>query len=143
MTTIRKARKNDLPAVMQLLAESSLPVAGIEEHFDNFFVAEDAQNIIGAIGVEIYGDVGLLRSAAVRRDLQRQGIGKQLYTTLIAYAKNKDIKKMMLLTTTAADYFSTKGFRRIDRSTVRGPVTSSVEFTGACPATATCMEMLL
>lgn len=140
MITIRKAQKEDLPVVIQLLEESSLTTAGVEQHFDNFFVAEDAGGVIGAIGVEIYGDVGLLRSAVVRKGLQRQGIGRQLYDTLVISAKSKKMKKMILLTTTAAEYFSQKGFRKIEKATVQGPVTSSAEFTGACPSTATCME---
>ncbi|MGD0339832.1 MAG: arsenic resistance N-acetyltransferase ArsN2 [Bacteroidota bacterium] len=143
MTTIRKARKEDLPVVLQLLDESSLPKAGVEQHFENFFVAEDGGDVIGAIGVEIYGDVGLLRSAVVRKELQRQGIGKQLYQTLVTVAKSIGIKRLILLTTTAADYFAQKGFRVIDKAMVQGPVTSSAEFTGACPKSATCMELML
>jgi amino-acid N-acetyltransferase len=140
MTTIRKARKEDLPVVMQLLNESSLPTAGVEEHFDNFFVANNGGNVVGAVGIEIYEDIGLLRSAVVRKDLQRQGIGKHLYDALVISAKKKKVKKMILLTTTASEYFSQKGFRIIDRATVQRPVMSSAEFIGACPSTAICME---
>ncbi len=143
MTTIRKARKEDLPVVMQLLDESSLPKACVEQHFENFFVAEYGGNVIGAIGMEIYGDIGLLRSAVVQKELQRQGIGKQLYQTLVTFAKSIDIKRLILLTTTAADYFAQKGFLVIDKDMVQGPVTSSAEFTGACPKSATCMELML
>ncbi len=143
MITIRKARKEDLPVVLQLLDEFSLPTTGVEQHFHNFFIAEDERNVVGAIGVEIYGNVGLIRSAVVRKDLQRQGIGKQLYQRLITYAKSKGMKRLILLTTTAADYFSQRGFRVIDKVAVQGPVISSTEFTSACPKSATCMERVL
>jgi amino-acid N-acetyltransferase len=49
----------------------------------------------------------------------------------------------VLLTNTAEGFFARKGFRRIDQKSVTGAVTSSVEFTGACPAHAACMELCL
>jgi amino-acid N-acetyltransferase len=54
-------------------------------------------------------------------------------------AKELGAQHVALLTTTADVYFEKKGFRRIDRSTLTGPVTQSVEFTSACPSSAVCM----
>jgi N-acetylglutamate synthase-like GNAT family acetyltransferase len=45
-----------------LLRDSDLPLAGVEEHFDSFLVARtDEGALAGCVGLETYGDVGLLR----------------------------------------------------------------------------------
>jgi len=48
-----------------------------------------------------------------------------------------------LLTTTAADFFPKFGFEPIARADVPASVQSSIEFTSACPATATVMRKTL
>ena len=62
---IRPAKKNDLENLSELLERLELPLAGVQEHFSNFLVAEKNRRVIGAVGLEIYENVGLLRSLAV------------------------------------------------------------------------------
>ena len=143
MSTIRRARPDDLTRITALLQEASLPADGIAAHLSTFLVAESENIIVGAIGLESYGETGLLRSAVVAPEHRNAGIGSALYTELLALARSVGTKRILLLTTTAEKYFGRKGFGVIDRATVRGPVTGSEEFTGACPATAVCMELLL
>ncbi len=143
-STISIARKAEhLAPVLTLLRKASLPTEGVEEHFDDFFVAVDATGtVVGAIGMEHYADgTGLLRSAVVNPTLRNSGIGSMLYQRLIEQARCDGMHRILLLTTTAEKYFARKGFRSIPRSSVTGPVTRSTEFTGACPATAVCMEL--
>ena len=141
--TVRPARREDLEHVIVLLQEASLPVLGVAEHLHHFLVAERSGDVVGSIGLEAYKDTALLRSAVVSRREQRKGIGAQLYDALIVYARALRVKRILLLTNTAAAYFERRGFKKIDRQSVTGPVTSSVEFTGACPAHAACMQLLL
>jgi len=140
---VNPAEKSDLPGVEALLKRSGLPTLGVAEHFSSFLVAKEGFRLAGAIGLEIYGNIGLLRSAVVDPSLRSTGIGTMLYDKLVAMARSKGIQKLVLLTNTAETYFERKGFRSIDRATLSGPVTSSIEFTDACPSHAVCMELRL
>ncbi len=140
---IEKARPQDAEEIEALLRASDLPIAGAGEHIDRFFVARDGGAIAGVIGLEAYGEEGLLRSLAVRESHRSKGIGKELYLRLIAESRSLGMRRLVLLTTTAPDYFRAKGFRSVGRETVTGAMRLSAEFTGACPDSAECMELIL
>lgn len=143
MITVRPALDDDLDGVCNLLTRNDLPLLGVREHLREFFVAEEAGTVVGAIGLERYGETALLRSAVVDRSMHRRGIGSMLVDTLLRSAKSSGVRKLVLLTNTAEVYFARKGFRTIDRKSLDGPVTQSVEFTAACPSHAVCMELIL
>jgi amino-acid N-acetyltransferase len=140
---IRKATLLDLEKIQHLLESASLPTPGVSEHLEHFLVAESGGTIVGAIGLEVYEDTALLRSAVIVTEEQRKGIGSFLYDHNLVQARGLGVKRLLLLTNTAEKYFERKGFRRIDQKSVTGPVTTSVEFTGACPSHAACMELKL
>lgn len=140
---IRAAQPRDLLAVEQLLTAASLPTLGVKEHFDSYLVHEGRGGIEGAIGLELYGQTALLRSAVVAESLRGKGIGSQLFDRVVENARERGIKRLILLTNTAETYFARKGFKKINQADVTGPITSSVEFTGACPSHVACMELLL
>lgn len=141
--TIRPSHTCDLAAVENLLQQASLPVLGVRDHFSHYLVAEENGSVIGAIGLEHYGETGLLRSAVVSPEHQGNGVGTVLYDQLLRNAMEMGIRRLLLLTDTAEEYFRKKGFRKIDQESVRGPVRESVEFSGACPSHAVCMELRL
>lgn len=136
---VRPAGRGDLPGIEALLAASDLPLLGIEEHLPYFLVAEDGGRILGVIGLEPYGKEGLLRSAAVHADWRGRGLGNTLVGRLIAEAEARGIRTLYLLTTTAEHFFPRFGFRHTTRDAVPERVRASVEFQGACPATAVVM----
>lgn len=140
---LRPAEGKDLQGILSLLQRCSLPGAGVEQHLGGFIVALDPEgSIVGTIGLEQYGDgTGLLRSAAVDASLRSIGLGSELYRRIIDRAREQNMRRVVLLTTTAEPYFERKGFRTIDRADVTGPVTQSAEFRDACPASAICMEL--
>jgi thioredoxin type arsenate reductase len=140
---IRKATSADFNPVASLLQSASLPLDGVAEHFETFLVAESGEEIVGAIGLELYGQTALLRSAVVHPSLRNKGIGSRLYDALLEVARSNNVRRLILLTETAEKYFAAKGFQKINAKDVRGPITRSAEFTGACSATAVCMELLL
>ena len=140
---ISAALPEHLPAVLQLLEDAQLPTSGVADHFHNFFVALRRHSVVGSIGFEQYGDVALIRSAAVVPVEQKSGIGGMLLKASMKSAADLGVRQLVLLTTTAELYFSKKGFVRIDRREITGPITASAEFTGACPASAVCMTMKL
>jgi amino-acid N-acetyltransferase len=140
---IQKARPRDIGEIEELLKASDLPVGGAREHIDHFFVSRDGGALAGVIGLEQYGEEGLLRSLAVRKSHRSKGIGNTLYLRLIEEARTLGIRRLILLTTTAEAYFSARGFRKVGRSTIKGTLQHSAEFTGACPDSALCMELVL
>ena len=140
--TLRPARSADLPVVESLLRVSGLPTAGVAAALPHFVVAEDERQrgrIVGVIGLEIAGRSGLLRSAAVAEESRGGGIGRQLVERLIADAAALRLDELYLLTTTAAGYFPAFGFRPTTRDAVPAALRETVEFTGACPASAVVM----
>ena len=108
-----------------------------------FLVAERNGTIIGSIGLEVYGDTALLRSAVVSASEQRKGIGGMLYNRNVQQARSLGVKRLILLTNTAEEYFARKGFKTVYQKSVTGPITTSAEFTGSCPSHAACMELVL
>lgn len=139
---IRTASAQDLAVVQALLADAHLPTDGLEEQFgDGYAVAECEGEAIGAEGIEIYGDAGLLRSAVVDPAWRGSGVGDALTRDRLAWAATQGLREVWLLTTTAADYFPRFGFARADRASAPAPTQRSREFAEACPASAVAMRL--
>ncbi len=136
---LRSATSKDLAAVESLLSASDLPLDGVQENFSEFVVAEDEGGIAGAIGLEKFGSVALLRSAIVSPERRGSGLGRRLVEELLERAEEVGIDEVYLLTTTAEKYFPRFGFIRTARATVPDAVKASAEFQGACPDTAVVM----
>jgi N-acetylglutamate synthase-like GNAT family acetyltransferase len=145
MTTIQiePATPADLPAVLDLLSASGLPHDGLAEHFDMALVARDGDAIVGSAALELYDEAALLRSVAVAEEMRGQGLGRQLTTAALDLARAHDVQRIYLLTTTAEGYFPGFGFAPIARAEVEAAVQASVEFTGACPASAAVLALSL
>ena len=140
---IERAHPGDIGDIEDLLTAAGLPIEGAKGHMEYFFVAREGGSLDGVIGLEPYGEEGLLRSLAVRESRRSKGIGSDLYLRLIDEARSLGIRRLILLTTTAGNYFSARGFHSVDRSTIRGALGRSAEFAGACPESAICMELVL
>lgn len=141
--SLRQAHPADWPTIQSLLLANNLPVEGARDHLATFVIAEAGHEIVGCAGAEPYGDVALLRSVAVAPGLQRQGIGKQLVSLVLQEAKRRNFKRIYLLTTTAREYFAGHGFEPVDRAEAPAALRKSVEFQGACPASADLMALTL
>ena len=137
----RPAQPGDLPDVLRLLKDAKLPLDGVAQHFAGFLVTEDAGRIVAAIGCEEYGQYGLLRSAVVDPGFRGRGFGQLLTEQLLAAARERGVKALYLLTTTAEEYFPRFGFRRITRDQVPVELQQSAEFRGACPESAVAMVL--
>ncbi|MEE9449649.1 MAG: arsenic resistance N-acetyltransferase ArsN2 [Ignavibacteriaceae bacterium] len=136
---IRKAIKDDLKAIKSLLESASLPSVDIEKHRLNFFVLENGGNIIGTIGMELYGDTALLRSLVVGKDYQNKGYGHKLYYALTSKAKIMNVINIYLLTETAEGFFSKEGFQKIARESVPPSIKQTYEYSTLCSESAVCM----
>jgi nucleoside-diphosphate-sugar epimerase/N-acetylglutamate synthase-like GNAT family acetyltransferase len=138
--TIRPARLPDLPAIIALLEENDLPVAGLAEHLGTTLVAEANASLVGCAAIELYGAAGLLRSVAVDGARRGERLGHRLTQAALELARAQGVNTVYLLTTTARDFFPRFGFRRITRDQVDSAVQRSVEFTTVCPASAVAMR---
>ncbi len=140
---VRPAKPADLEPVRTLLQESKLPLDGVPSDLAHFLVAERAGTVVGAIGLEPYGDAALLRSAVVLPSLRGTGVGERLVRALIDDARTLGARELVLLTTTAERWFPRFGFERIERAAVPASLHASEEFRGACPDSAIVMRMPL
>ncbi len=137
---IERAQPMDAPAIRALLRRSGLPQDGIEDHLATAIVAYDGALVVGCAAVELYGMHALLRSVAVDATWRGQGLGQQLTQAALDLARACGVHDVYLLTETASAFFPRFGFRPVARTVVPVPVQQSVEFTGACPASALVMH---
>jgi amino-acid N-acetyltransferase len=136
---LRTASSADLESVFSLLDRSGLPTAGVADNFSQFLVAEADGRLVGVVGLELYGESALLRSAAVEESWRGSGVGRVLVERALDLARERGIEDVYLLTTTAENYFPKFGFVCVRRDEVAQGVQSSVEFRSACPESATVM----
>jgi N-acetylglutamate synthase-like GNAT family acetyltransferase len=55
------------------------------------------------------------------------------------HARERGVRALYLLTTTAEKFFAGRGYRRVDREAIPDPIRSTREFADLCPATAAIM----
>lgn len=104
---IEAASAKDEAAILSLLTETELPHEGVSEHFGGFLVGRDESGqVVACAGVERHENIGLLRSVAVAPDLQKSGLGSKIVSAVIERSKENGIKEIVLLTTTARDFFA-------------------------------------
>lgn len=140
---IEKARPEDTDAVCQLLESNKLPLDDLRAHLGTTIVARRGGKVVGVAALDVYPDGVLMRSVAVAPALQGHGLGHQLTDAVLRLARDLHAPHVFLLTTTAARYFPKFGFERIERNDVPASVQASVEFTSACPSSATVMRKAL
>jgi amino-acid N-acetyltransferase len=138
---LRSATPADLPTVLGLLSRAGLPIQGVEARtLPDFVIAEDGATPVGVVGLEVYRESALLRSAAVEESWRGSGVGRALIDRALALSKERGIRDVFLLTTTAEHYFPRFGFACVGRESVPESVQASAEFQGACPSTAVIMQ---
>jgi len=136
---LRSATREDWPAIASLLEQWHLPRDGAADHLPTFVVATREGVVVGVGGLELHGDAALLRSLAVASP--GQGLGSRLVSALLQQARDYRAGVVILLTTTAADYFPRFGFVPVTREQVPQVLHASAELQGACPASATVMRL--
>lgn len=141
--SLRPAQASDLGAGCRLLRDLKLPVEGVQEWWERFTVAESTLGIVGLAGVETYADGALLRSVAVHPSMRGTGLGRALIEKALDTARSAGARNVYLLTTTAEGYFPRLGFAAVPREQIPATVQASVEFRGACPASAIAMHRSL
>lgn len=142
----RSAGPGDLSAIERLLALSGLQATGIPELLalgtDDVIVADDRARpgeIAGMAALEVRDVDALLRSVAVHPDWRGQRLGETLVRRLMDEGRQRQLRALYLLTTTAERFFPKFGFERIERDIVPDGIAATQEFRTMCPASAIVM----
>ncbi len=127
---------------IQLLQQAGLPTSDLPGH-TILYGGYEADELLGAIGLEIHGEAALLRSLVVSPKLRGSGIGKSLVQELSKEAQKEGITELWLLTETAPSFFEKLGFSTRNRKDAPEGINTSKEFRSLCPDTAVCMSIVL
>ncbi len=139
----RFASPADDGPLRELLAGAGLPSVDVSADRQEYILAHSGHELVGCVGLEVYGDAALLRSLAVAKGLRGQGLGTALYQRMLAHASLRGVKTAYLLTTSAERFCAERGCDRIDRTAVPAAIAASAEFKSLCPASAVCMRRRL
>ena len=136
----RRALAADWPAVRDLLSAAGLPLDGAVRAFASGLVVTEGDRIVGCAAVEPYDRAALLRSVAVAQDRRGAGIGTHLIEASEDLARDNGATALILLTETAAPWFSRRGYETVERTSVPADVARSIEFETACSTAAVAMR---
>ena len=128
----------DLADMAELLTLCGLPTDGLAD-VTECVVLRRQGCVVACSAIEVRGKSGLLRSVAVHPDLRGQKLGKTVVVMAIFVAVMHGAIRTYLLTEGATDFFAHHFFTVIDRADVDPAIQQTVEFTSACPASATVM----
>ena len=137
---IRASTRADDPALRAFLEAAGLPAADVETGRQEYLLAEENGRLVGTIGLERVGQYALSRSLAVAPERRGLGLGARLDQAAVELARARGVRALYLLTTTAEDYASRRGYQRIPRSEVPAAILALPQFKALCPATAVCMR---
>jgi amino-acid N-acetyltransferase len=139
---IYPASQNNFSKAIGLLKKNNLPTEDVTSG-TQLFVIEDGNEVIGTIAVEYDYNDALLRSLCVSEQKRNLGLGIELVNFIEDYVQKQGVQNIYLLTTTAANFFSKRGYDIIDRNAASGFIKQTSEYCTVCPSTATVMKKLL
>ncbi len=120
---IRKAKISDIKAIHKIVNEFArkgemLP-RSLNELYENvrdFYLAEEGEEITGVCALHVlWEDLAEIRSLAVKKEYQKQGIGKKLVKKCLKETEQLGVKRVFVLTY-IPDFFKKVGFKEIDKS---------------------------
>jgi len=130
-----------LTTTLALLQSAGLPTVDLTtEHCEHFFVSGPAHDPSGIVGLELYGEVALLRSLAVTPGKRGAGEGSVLLRHAEEHARTNGVRTLYLLTTTAERFFSRHGYSHAPRDSAPDAIRATREFSGICPASSAFMK---
>jgi len=120
--TCRKASPADVDALHDLIQNYAaqgimLPRSreALLRHIDSFFVAEEAEKLIGCGSLFRLGsDLVEIRSLGMAEGYKGKGLGTMIVSALIEEAKAQNVPKIMALTY-AVDFFVKNGFTVVEK----------------------------
>jgi amino-acid N-acetyltransferase len=141
---IRPSTVADLAVAQSWLSQAGLPTEDLAaEHMQNFLVAAVKGVPVGMVGLEAFGNVGLLRSLVVDATGRGCGVGAQLVAALERLAISSGVDELWLLTIDADSYFANRGYVRRERVEAPESIQNTKEFADLCPGDAVLMSKRL
>jgi amino-acid N-acetyltransferase len=104
-----------------------------------FWTLRDGDALAGVVGLELYDNIGLLRSLAVLKRYRGRGLGSELLSKAEEQARSQGIEALFLLTTTADEFFAQRGYERVERNSAPNAIKETAAFRSLCPDSAVCM----
>src|SRR5690554_5023593 len=99
MLSFRPAETNDAPSIKKFVAQAGLSNEGIEECIQTFIILEtDKKKMAGTVGLERFGESGLIRSLVLDKEYSSEELLLRLLTAIIRLADQQGIKTVYLLT---------------------------------------------
>jgi len=137
---LRRARAADWGDVSRLLDDAELPVTDLGPALlEHFLIAELDDDVVGLVGLEVFGTTGLLRSLVVAKRARSAGLGGKLVAALEAAAQAAGVRELWLLTIDAENFFIRHGYDVVTRDAVPDAIRLSKEFAELCPDSACLM----
>jgi amino-acid N-acetyltransferase len=133
------ASQNGFSAAIDLLKKNNLPTEDITPG-TQLFVVEDGDEVIATVAVEYDYNNALLRSLSVSEEKRKTGIGAELVSFIEDYVGKQGVQNVFLLTTTAADFFSKRGYKIVERSNVPDFIQNTTEYSVICASSSTLMK---
>lgn len=131
-----------LAQMKDALRSAGLPADDLSDDLLAFRL-DDFSGTAGWAALERFGDQALLRSLVVLPEHRGTGRGADLVRQVIAIAVASDIRRLWILTETAAPFFEKLGFEAVERAAAPDTIQATSEFRKCCPASATCMTLSL
>jgi amino-acid N-acetyltransferase len=133
------ASTQDLNAIRALLERCGLPTSDLESARPQFAVIHRDGQLVAAGALQRFRTAALLRSVVVAPERRGGGLGRSVVSELERLAQAGEISRLVLLTQTAAEFFTRQGFRAIERGSAPRDMQASEEFRSLCPSSAICM----
>ncbi|MEX0824293.1 MAG: arsenic resistance N-acetyltransferase ArsN2 [Woeseia sp.] len=142
---LRPAAATDLQDVTELLQDAGLPIDDLRSELLHEFVVAGAQGggLVGAIGLQRFGETALLRSLVTDVATRGKGLGTRLLRALEDRARASGIRDLWLLTIDADGFFARHNYSAENRTDVPEVIAGTTEFSALCPATAHLMRKRL
>lgn len=122
MNAIEKARIQDVPQIHKLVNHFAdkgemlgRPLSELYENIRDFFVVRQDEQVIACAALHIsWSDLAEIKSLAVAKESQQQGIGAQLIETCLQEARELGIPTIFCLTYQPS-FFESCGFSQVDK----------------------------
>lgn len=136
------ASQNSFSAAIELLKKNNLPTEDLNPG-TQLFVVEEGEEVVGTVAVEYDYNDSLLRSLCVSERKRNSGLGNELVSFIEEYVRQQGVQSIFLLTTTAAVFFTRRGYTIIDRSNVPQFIKNTKEYSIICASSSTLMKKAL
>jgi amino-acid N-acetyltransferase len=127
----------------EFLKDFDLVYTDLDQPNVRIFRFEDSCQLVGYGGLEIFGNLALLRSVAVEKEFQGKKAGRFICNWIENWAKENHISELYLLTTTARDFFAHLNYHVIQREEFPESLKQTSQFSQLCPASSICMKKIL